>query len=418
MKYSYDRPDLQSIFTQKCLMRFEYLSTNGFELAGITRDSYGSEVTYKNRTTGVKVSFEVRENEIFVYLIRLIDGEIPDYLDAPSRWFYLDNLVKLRSPTTNVPRKEGGDWFTPDDVDRFLSVYAELLKEYGEDVLRGDFSVFSELERQVARPRPSGNADELELIRSDEELSAQMDRLATQLVEYYDTYFSELRRQLSRPDVFAEAVPAFLRGYKRVISVGAKDGLIVAHFPIELGMTISAKDSGSAVMRFPSLPDAGEDSYEFIWSPNVPVRVLVNDLSGGEDIEMEIPPEEASWGVAVFRTPQQRVDVTTGELTWQAPWTRLAAADFQHLRFWEDTERAKREAWEDVKPYVRGIEHHYPAYDEPSDDPTTLENTDEVRAEIGDQDVVVEEPDDSTLGVELPEKHFATLPEQSTFSFD
>ena len=221
MTYSYDRLDLQSIFTQKCLMRFEYLSTYGFELADITRDSYGSEVTYKNRTTGVKVSFEVRENEIFVYLIRLIDGETPDYLDAPSRWFYLDNLVKLRSPPTNVPRKEGGDWFTPDDVDRFLTVYAELLKEYGEDVLRGDFSVFYELERQVARPKPSGNTDELELIRSDEELSAQMDRLKTQLVEYYDTYFSELRRHLSRPDLFAEAVPAFLRGYKRVISVGA-----------------------------------------------------------------------------------------------------------------------------------------------------------------------------------------------------
>jgi hypothetical protein len=264
MTYSYDRLDLQSIFTQKCLMRFEYLSTYGFELADITRDSYGSEVTYKNRTTGVKVSFEVRENEIFVYLIRLIDGEIPDYLDAPSRWFYLGNLVKLRSPTTNVPRKEGGDWFTPDDVDRFLTVYAELLKEYGEDVLRGDFSVFYELERQVARPKPSGNTDELELIRSDEELSAQMDRLKTQLVEYYDTYFSELRRHLSRPDLFAEAVPAFLRGYKRVISVGAKDGIIVVHFPIELGITLSPKDSGSAVMRFPSQLDAREDSYEFI----------------------------------------------------------------------------------------------------------------------------------------------------------
>jgi hypothetical protein len=379
-----DTSHLQAIFIQNCLNRFDYLSAYGFELAGTTRDRYGSEVTYKNQTTGVKVSFEVRENEIFVYLIRLIDGEIPDYLDAPSHWFYLDNLVKLRSPRTNVPRKEADDWFTPEDVDHLLSVYAELLKEHGEDVLRGDFLVFSELERQVARPNPSSNTDDLELIRSDEELSAQMDRLTTQIVEYYDTYFSELRRHLSRPDLFAEAVPTFLRGYKRVISVGAKDGLIVAHFPIELGITLSAKDSGSAPIRFPSRPDAREDSYEFIQIPNVPVRVLVNDLSGGEDFEIGIPPEGASWGVAGFKAPQQGVDATTGELAWQAPWTLLVAADFRYLRWWENTERAKREAWEDVEPYVRGQEHHSSAYDEPSDDPTTLEHSGEIIAEIGD----------------------------------
>jgi hypothetical protein len=413
-----DTSDLQAIFIQNCLNRFEYLSTYGFELAGTTRDRYGSEVTYKNPTTGVKVSFEVRENEIFVYLIRLIDGEIPDYLHAPSNWFYLDNLVKPRSPRTNVPRKEADDWFTPEDVDNFLSVYAELLKEHGEDVLRGDFHVFSELERQVARPNPSSNTDDLELIRSDEEPSAQMDRLTTQIVEYYDTYFSELRRQLSRPDLFAEAVPAFLRGYKRVISVGAKDGLIVAHFPVELGMTLSAKDSGSALMRFPAQPDAGEDSYEFIQIPNVPVRVLVNDLSGGEDIEMELPLEGASWGVAGFNAPPQGVDMTIGELAWQAPWTRLVAADFRYLRWWENTERARREAREDVEPYVRGQEHHYSAYDEPSDDPTTLENTDEGRAEISDQDEVDEESEESSLGVVPSEGHFATVREQTSFSFD
>ena len=278
--------------------------------------------------------------------------------------------------------------------------------------------MFSELERQVARPKPSGYTDELELIRSDEELSVQMNRLATQIVEYYDTYFSELRRQLSRPDLFAEAVPTFLRGYKRVISVGAKDGLIVAHFPVELGMTLSAKDSGSALMRFPSQPDAGEDSYEFIQIPNVPVRVLVDDLSEGRDIEIPIPPEGASWGVAGFNAPVQGVDVTSGELAWQAPWTRLVAADFRHLRWWENTERARREAWEDVEPYVRGQEHHHSAYDELGDDPATLENTDEGRAEISDQDEVDEESEESNLGVVPSEGHFATVREQTSFSFD
>lgn len=411
----HDTPDLRAIFIQKCLDRFGYLSAYGFELAGTTRDRFGSEETYKNQTTGVKVSFDVRENDISVYLIRLINGEIPDYLEAPSRWFYLDNLVKLRSPATNVPRKKGSDWLTPDDIDRILSAYADLLRKYGEDVLRGDFSVFSELERQVARPKPSDNTDELELIRSEEELSAQMDRLATQIVEYYDTYFSELRRQLSRHDLFAEAVPAFLRGYKRVISVGAKDGLIVAHFPIELEVTISAKDSGNAVMRFPSRFDAARDSYEFMQLPHIPVRELVKVISGGEDVDINIPPEDAFWGVRVFSAPQQRVEVTTGELIWQAPWTRLAAADLYHLRYWENPERARKEAWNDVQPYLRRLEQHHAAYSEPNDEPMTMEN-DEVRTEIGDQGLVGEELQDK-LDVAPSEGRFATLPEQASFSF-
>jgi hypothetical protein len=195
--------------------------------------------------------------------------------------------------------------------------------------------------------------------------------------------------------------------------VGAKDGLLVAHFPIELEITVSAKDSGNAVMRFPSLFDAEKDSYEFIQLPNVPVRELVNVISGGEDIDIGIPPEEVFWGVRVFSAPQQQVDVTTGELIWQAPWTRLAAADFYHLRFWENAERARREAREDVEPYVRGLGHYYAAHDER----TALENIDEVRTEIGERDVVVEELDDSTLSVMLTEGRFATLPEQASFSF-
>lgn len=98
------------------------------------------EVTYKNQAMGIKVSFEFRENQIFVYLTRLINGEIPAYLDGPSHWFYLDNLVKLKgSPSTTLPRKEFGDWLTPDDIDEILTAYASALKEYGEDVLRGDF---------------------------------------------------------------------------------------------------------------------------------------------------------------------------------------------------------------------------------------------------------------------------------------
>jgi len=37
-------------------------------------------------------------------------------------------------------------------------------------------------------------------------VEGQYEKLATQIPEFYGAYFSELRNQLERPDVFAEAV--------------------------------------------------------------------------------------------------------------------------------------------------------------------------------------------------------------------
>jgi hypothetical protein len=415
MTLSYDAPDIQSIFAKTCLRKFKYLSEYGFRLAGIERDSYGIEVTYKNRTTGIKISFEIRENDITVYLIRLVNGEIPEYLDAPSRWFYLDNLVKLRASATELPRKEGSSWFTPDEVDRVLGVYAELLNQYGLDVLHGHFSVFAELAREVARPALPNSIERIDPITSSEELSAQKERLPTQIIEYYDTYFSELRSYLMNPDLFADAVPDSLKGYKRVISIGSKDGLVVAHFPIDLEITVSAEGRGNAVMRFPSIHNAKDDSYEFIQLPNVPVREVVNLVSGGEDVEIDFPPEGVPWGVRGFSAPQQKVDLTTGDLAWQAPWTQLIAADLHYLRFWESTERARREAREDVEPYLRGPKHHSAPTEQY--EIGVIENIEEAQLEADEPSIGTEELLVSRLGTARLGRSFATLPEHASFRF-
>lgn len=349
--------EVRRTFIQRCLKRFSYLTRYGCELVSIDEDSsYGVEVTYKNQTTAVTVSLEDRENEIFVYLIRLVNGVIPDYLDAPSRWFYLDNLVKLKSSSVTLPQKEFGNWLTPADIDHFLKVYAESLEEYGEDVLYGDFSAFSELNRLIDRPRPSSSGNDIELITSNEELEAQKKRLAPQIAEYYDTYFSELRSQLQRPDVFYEAIPEYLKGRKRIISIGGEDGLAIAHFPTELEFTMSRADDGSTLVKYPSVINASEDFYEFLQLPEMSMSVIVTLLSEGEDIGLEISPEDMPWGVGGFNAPQQSVDTKSGELVWQAPWTRLICADLYHLRYWEDVERAVREAKEDIEPYVRNLE--------------------------------------------------------------
>ena len=218
------------------------------------------------------------------------------------------------------------------------------------------------------------------------DLRAQLERLPNQIREYYSTYFSELRRQLSRPDLFFEAIPDFLKGYKRVISIGGKNGLIVTHFPIELEITISETDTGRVLIRFPPVPNAVEDTFEFITFPDSPVSDIVSFVSGEEAIGASISTGER-WGPGVARVldkPVQKFDSETGQLVWQAPWTRLVYADFNHLHFWEDTKRAKREAREDVKPYIRGLKR------KELDEIRAPEAIEEAGIKAGDRGVVLE----------------------------
>jgi hypothetical protein len=218
------------------------------------------------------------------------------------------------------------------------------------------------------------------------DLRAQLERLPDQIREYYSTYFSELRRQLSRPDLFFEAIPNLLKGYKRVISIGGKDGLVVAHFPIELEITVSETGTGRVLIRFPSVPDAVEDAFEFITFPDSPVSDLASFISGEEAIGAGISTEER-WGpgvAGVLDKPVQKLDSETGQLVWQAPWTRLVYVDFNHLHFWEDTERAKWEVREDVKPYIRGLER------KELDEIGAPEAIEEAGVKAGDRGVVLE----------------------------
>ena len=357
MRHPYDISELRRTFIKECLDKFRFLEAYGCELVGIEENDSDVEITYKNQTTGIRVSFEVRENNILVYLIRLVSGEIPAYLDAPSHWFYLDNVIKLRSPSTTLPRKAPGDWMTPEDIDYFLTAYADALREYCGDVLRGDFRVFAELRRQIDRPSSSDD-EEVQPIRSNEELVEQKQRLPAQIEEYYETYLAELRSQLENPNLFEDAVPKFLKGFKRIISIGGRDGVVVAHFPIELEITFSQADTEETLVRFPSVVNAAQNAYDFIAFPDSPVSNLVEFISEGKDVDIGISSEEVLWGVEGFNSPQQTIDSTTGELIWQSPWTRLVAADLYHLKYWENTERAKREAAEDIEPYMRASAPH------------------------------------------------------------
>ncbi len=221
-------------------------------------------------------------------------------------------------------------------------------------------------------------------------LRAQLQALPGQIEEFYSAYFSELRRGLARPDVFSEAVPEFLQGYKRVLTVGGTDGVVVAHFPVAWEITVSGKGTGEVLLRFSSEPDAGRDAYDFAAPFELPARELAESLSGEEDIGLEISPG-VPWGVIGFPSPQQKIDADTGELVWQAPWTRLICADFNSLHYWGNPERAEAEAREDLNPYIhRSRDQTGDAAYEELDQIEAPERIEEAGVEAGDPGVVVE----------------------------
>lgn len=221
-------------------------------------------------------------------------------------------------------------------------------------------------------------------------LYAQLQALPSQIEDFYGAYFSELRGGLARSDVFSEAVPEFLKGYRRVLTVAGTDGVVVAHFPTEWEITVSGKGSGEVLLKFSSEPDAARDAYDFAAPFQLPARELAESLSGEEDIGLEVSPG-VPWGVIGFSSPQQKIDATTGELAWQAPWTRLICADFNSLHYWGDPKRAEAEAREDLDPYIRRSDRQTgaSAYGELSEieAPERIEGA---GVEAGDPGVVVE----------------------------
>jgi hypothetical protein len=222
------------------------------------------------------------------------------------------------------------------------------------------------------------------------DLRAQLGRLPGQIGRFYGAYFSELRAGLARPDVFPEAVPEFLKGYKRVLALAGTDGVVVAHFPVGLEITVSGKGTGEVLLGFSSERRTAEDAYEFVAPFKLPARELAEALSGEEDIGLEISAG-VPWGAIGFAAPQQKIDATTGELVWQARWTRLICADFNSLRYWEDPEQARAEALEDLAPYVRrsGTQTDAAVYEDLAE-VEAPEGIEEAGVEAGDPGVVVE----------------------------
>jgi hypothetical protein len=124
----------------------------GFKEKSSKLDNWGVQITFCNLTTGIRVSYEPREGGYFVLLMRLVNGEVPEHPihiddDTVLNRYYLEDLLSIREADYEKKQLERINKKQKDEDT--INDLAYCLKITAEDVLQGDFSTFSELEKIV-----------------------------------------------------------------------------------------------------------------------------------------------------------------------------------------------------------------------------------------------------------------------------
>ena len=98
----------------------------------------GTAVLYEGERTAVRVELAPRDDEVCVWLVRLVEGRMPPVFSyAPSHWIPLDEL----EPELRYRRRMWGERFSEAELDRTLHLASSAPHRH-ENVLRGDHEVF------------------------------------------------------------------------------------------------------------------------------------------------------------------------------------------------------------------------------------------------------------------------------------
>jgi hypothetical protein len=118
-----------------------------FEHVSTTIEPPMCEIKLSSRTTGVTVSYEWG-GVPWVVLARLNVG--PEG-EVEAERYGLHILLEERCPDRAVEYSLKHREYRDSDIETMLNHYARLLREFGEDILNGDFEVFSKLKSLAER---------------------------------------------------------------------------------------------------------------------------------------------------------------------------------------------------------------------------------------------------------------------------
>ena len=133
---------------------FSFLQEYGFQPVSSVIDKDFCIIKMQNNTTGIALHYERRESNVFVYLYRLIDGKmvedkIPVSSDLPLNSIELQFIIQLREGENYVCKIQSQ---SSKSLDELIQAIAVDLKKYADDILKGDFGLFGELD-SIAKKR-------------------------------------------------------------------------------------------------------------------------------------------------------------------------------------------------------------------------------------------------------------------------
>lgn len=135
--------------------KFAYLKTEyDFEPVSNIDDSEFYKVVLKNSTTGIAIIYEYRDANIFIYLYRLVDGQIvedklPLVENEPLNSIELSYIVQYKDAEKLTKPLYDSSTMNFEDLVADLS---KNLRMFADDVLKGDFSIFSKVDN-IAKKR-------------------------------------------------------------------------------------------------------------------------------------------------------------------------------------------------------------------------------------------------------------------------
>jgi hypothetical protein len=142
-KYSQYKPFQK--FIEAVLEAFQFLIEDfAFELESIGDHAPECTVRFRNKTTGVEVTYDVPE------LPCVSVAQLNAKKSAWGKQYGLIYLIEERCPSQNLIGFQA-ETLTLAQFKPILRHYAQVLKECGSDILKGDFSIFPKLEKRAQK---------------------------------------------------------------------------------------------------------------------------------------------------------------------------------------------------------------------------------------------------------------------------
>lgn len=134
---------------------FGYLETSyGFHVAEVNASTWWETfVRYESASLAVKVTHSVEFDRAELWLVRLVEGKLPEYPifinpDTPINYVILDRALQNRAPEEAERLRELGG-LSDEAVERSLAFLSSALRTYCDDTLHGDLAIFDAVAEQI-----------------------------------------------------------------------------------------------------------------------------------------------------------------------------------------------------------------------------------------------------------------------------